>query len=213
MRRTTRRGLQRLHNLKDETEATAAEMAIERGRFDQIRDDGPTVAVSAFNLFQTPEPIAWQLAGMIPAGGRVLEPSAGLGRLVSAIDRRARPDELVAVEIAPQCAEQLYRLDCCELWQRDFLELTPDDLGLFDAILMNPPFKMGRDIKHIRHAYKFLKPGGLLVALCFNGVRQNKELRPWAGSWSVLPEESFKAEGTRASVALMTRGAWEEPER
>ena len=206
MREQTRRGLDRLRSMKPALDEAAAEMAIERGRFDAIRDGGPTVAVSAFNLFQTPESIAWKLAGMIPTGGRVLEPSAGLGRILDAIERRANPTELVAVEIAPQCASVLYARETCRLIQEDFLACDSERLGgLFDAVVMNPPFKMGTDIKHIEHAFEMLKPGGLLVALCFDGVKQNEKLRPWAESWEVLPAGSFKAEGTMAGVCLLTK--------
>ncbi len=206
MREHTRRGLDRLRSMKPALDEAAAEMAIERGRFDAIRDGGPTVAVSAFNLFQTPESIAWKLAGMIPTGGRVLEPSAGLGRILDAIERRANPTELVAVEIAPQCASVLYARETCRLIQEDFLACDSERLGgLFDAVVMNPPFKMGTDIKHIAHAFTMLKPGGLLVALCFDGVKQNAKLKPWADSWESLPAESFKTEGTLAGVCLLTK--------
>ena len=62
----------------------------------------------------------------------------------------------------------------------DFLQCSGDveDLGLFDAVLMNPPFAQGADIEHITHALTMLKPGGRLVALCTNGPRQNASLRP-----------------------------------
>jgi hypothetical protein len=38
---------------------------------------------------------------------------------------------------------------------------------------LNPPFGNADDIKHIMHAWKMLKPGGRLVAICANGPRQN----------------------------------------
>jgi 16S rRNA G1207 methylase RsmC len=88
------------------------------------------------------------------------------------------------------------------LLQRDFLEVAP--AGTFDAVIMNPPFKMGRDIKHIMHALKFLTPGGLLISLCYDGSRQNKQLRPLCDRWNVLPSGTFKSEGTGASVVLLT---------
>ena len=208
MRHHTKRGLSRLRVLREDHASAAAEMAIERGRFDAIREGGATVSVTAPQLFQTPEAIAWKLAGMIPKGGRILEPSAGLGRIVDAVSRRCAPAELVAVEIAPQCAEQLYKRGDCRLIQADFLECDAERLGgLFDAIVMNPPFKQGRDIKHLRHAESLLKPGGVLVSLCFDGVKQNRDLKPWADSWEVLPADSFKSEGTRAGVAVLTKRA------
>lgn len=36
----------------------------------------------------------------------------------------------------------------------------------YDRILMNPPFERKQDEKHIRHAMKFLNPGGVLVGIC-----------------------------------------------
>jgi len=68
---------------------------------------------------------------------------------------------------------------------------------------MNPPFKQGRDVKHIEHALEMVRPGGRLVALCYNGTRQNEKLRPIADVWEVLPEKSFREEGTAASVAML----------
>jgi hypothetical protein len=41
------------------------------------------------------------------------------------------------------------------------------------------------------------------VSLCYNGTKQNEQLRPMADRWEVLPEGSFKDEGTAASVALL----------
>ena len=68
---------------------------------------------------------------------------------------------------------------------------------------MNPPFKNGEDIKHIKHAYTMLKPGGTLVALCAAGPRQYKEFEHWARVWKELPPGSFKNAGTNVNVALV----------
>ena len=69
---------------------------------------------------------------------------------------------------------------------------------------MNPPFKNGEDIKHIKHAAAMLKPNGLLVALCANGPRQANQLKPLADTWEPLPAGSFKDQGTAVSVVLLT---------
>ena len=72
---------------------------------------------------------------------------------------------------------------------------------------MNPPFENGADIKHIKHAVTFLKPAGRLVALCANGPRQEKELKPLAedsgGFFESLPQGSFKQSGTNVNVAIL----------
>ncbi|MDE2019827.1 MAG: methyltransferase [Patescibacteria group bacterium] len=85
----------------------------------------------------------------------------------------------------------------------DFLEQN-GNLGRFDKIIMNPPFSDGADIKHILHARTFLNPGGLLVAICANGPRQQEALKPIAESWEDLPAGSFKESGTGVNAALLT---------
>jgi protein-L-isoaspartate O-methyltransferase len=185
--------------------------------------------VSAPQLFPTPPELAArmvELAG-IEAGMRVLEPSAGTGALLGAMGGRPwgedlDPDRVHAIEIHRGLCERL-RVDfpLTEAHSADFLSIEgpgafvggePREdaapLGQFDRIIMNPPFGGGADIQHISHALKFLKPGGRLVALCANGPRQNDKLRPLVeacgGDWEVLPADSFNAEGTGVSVALIT---------
>ncbi len=92
--------------------------------------------------------------------------------------------------------------DRATLKQGNFLDMSPEDLGLFDGILMNPPFKMWRDIIHINHARQFLSPGGKLVALCANGPRQRETLMPEADYWEELPAGSFRSEGTNVNAAI-----------
>lgn len=195
-------GKLRLLRLREITEAVEEEMVDERARFSKLANADAPRAISSFNLFQTPTHIANQMATLLGAG-RTLEPSAGLGRL--AIAARDKVTELVAVENNPDCCSELFRMDWIRLVQADFLSCDSERLGgLFDQVIMNPPFKQGTDIKHIRHAIELLKPDGLLVALCYNGVKQNRDLKPIATTWEVLPENSFKETGTRASVVMMT---------
>lgn len=185
-------------------------MADEARRFQRIAGEEPTRAVSAFNLFQTPEPIAAmmadRLAELVALDGRILEPSAGLGRLCRAVRDRGFIGPVVWVEHAPQCCAELYRQSQgAKLITDDFLSCNLGRLGgPFDGVIMNPPFKMGRDVKHIQHAHAMLRPGGWLVALCFDGVKQRRDLLPLVDSWELLPPDSFKSEGTRAAVALVT---------
>jgi hypothetical protein len=51
---------------------------------------------------------------------------------------------------------------------------------------------------------RFLKPGGLLVSLCYDGAVQRSKLRPRATTWDSLPPGSFKESGTMAGVCLLS---------
>jgi phospholipid N-methyltransferase len=181
--------------------------------FEQMRDalrSGVAVqVVSAPQLFPTPADLARlmvQLAQIGP-GEDVLEPSAGTGVLADAILADEPDARLQLVEINHTLAEALAKR-FNHVLQGDFLECTPDQLGLFDAVVMNPPFApSAADIAHIQHAAKFLKPGGRLVAICANGPRQNDKLRPMVedngGEWHDLPAGTFKDSGTNVNTAML----------
>ena len=208
----TTHGRLRLMALRDQTDAHAQDMARQRERFTALAGREATRAVSAFQLFQTPEAIADMMVreAFIMDGMRILEPSAGLGRIYRAIRHRT-DTHVTLVEIAPQCAAELYREtqadQQCSLVQDDFLRCDAERLGgLFDVIVMNPPFKNATDMKHIRHAMTFLKPGARIVALCYAGPRQRAAYQNRNGwTWTQLEPGAFKSEGTGAGVAMITR--------
>ncbi|MHA1572910.1 MAG: DUF3560 domain-containing protein [Alphaproteobacteria bacterium] len=172
--------------------------------------------VTAPQLFVTPKDLAKRvvmLAG-IEAGQSVLEPSAGTGALIDPIAAAFCGFDcgrLVMVEVNCALAGQLRETRnkwahanesnfCIE--NADFLECN-GNLGTFDRIVMNPPFANGADIKHIRHAQKFLKPGGRLVAICANGPRQRAAFMDIAEHWEDLPAGTFKQAGTNVNTALV----------
>jgi predicted RNA methylase len=202
----------RLHGLRMENDEAGYRMDEMRPRFQALaqRHETGTAprAVTAFQLFQTPPAIAAQLVAMIGRErltGAVLEPSAGLGRILDAI-RPSVPVATVAVEVAPQIAAELYRQqrEGVKLVQRDFLATTPAELGLFDAVVMNPPFHMRADIRHIEHARRFLKPGGRLAAICLDTHHREKALKPIASQWIKLDAGAFKNEGTNVATVMLT---------
>lgn len=169
-------------------------------------------------FFPTPRGIAELLvqAASVQPRDVVLEPSAGQGAIVAALNFV----HLTAVELDPKNLPTL-ALECSrltgeggyEVRQGDFLDLTPDHLGLFDVVVMNPPFSKGQDIAHVLHAFTFLKPGGRLAAVVSGGVgfrqdRRAQEFRAWldahGGDLERLPDGSFSASGTEASTMLLT---------
>jgi SAM-dependent methyltransferase len=201
----------RLHELRMENDAARYEQEELRGRFDTIRnrhENGTAPrAVSTYQLFQTPISLAARLVALLGlAGGeRILEPSAGLGRILDAI-APYKPSEVTAVEIAPRCAGELFVQNRTGviIKQRNFLTMSQDDIETFDCIAMNPPFHMRSDIAHILHARKFLRPGGRLAALCMDTRHRLEQLKPLSSHWETIPAGEFQSEGTGIGTILLT---------
>jgi predicted RNA methylase len=179
---------------------------------------GGVQTVTAPELFPTPAELADRvvaLAGIPATGCRVLEPSAGTGSLLNALPgvlssglRRQSVCDVVAVEINPTLARMLTNLGKAQqVICADFLECEPGTLGLFDAVVMNPPFGGAADIEHIQHARRFLAPGGTLVAICAGGPRQRAALQTLVedtgGIFEELPAGSFAECGTLVNTALV----------
>lgn len=54
------------------------------------------------------------------------------------------------------------------IWAIDNGRTWINRLPLYSRIILNPPFTKNQDIKHVRHALKWLAPGGILVAIMLN---------------------------------------------
>lgn len=205
------KALHRLLTLQNENNRHRATMDEQRPRFERIagRHDNGTAprAVSSFQLFQTPAEIAARLAALLDLqpGARILEPSAGLGRLLDAVQPYA-PGEVVAVEMAGNVADELEKQGRAgvRVIRRDFLEIEAGELGSFDAVIMNPPFHMRADIRHIEHARTFLKFGGKLAAVCMDTEHRRTRLRPDALDWIELGPDAFKEAATGVPTCLAT---------
>lgn len=126
----------------------------------------------------------------------VLEPSCGDGRILDELrDRRCRT---LGIEVhAGRAAEAKAKGHA--VLTANFLEqpARPD----FDFVVMNPPFVGRHYVKHVRHAVKFLKPGGLLVSILpATAHYDHKELD---GRWTDLPVGSFSEAGTNVPTGLL----------
>ncbi|WP_058035137.1 DUF3560 domain-containing protein [Burkholderia pseudomallei] len=177
---------------------------------EQLRDG--VQVVSAPQLFPTPAEYAGRMVdeAHIRPGDAIGEFSAGTGRILAAVGEVIDFTEIrvTAVEINQGLAHALVeRFPAARVVCADFLACG-DELGLFDKIIINPPFANGQDIAHISHALGFLAPGGRLVAICANGPRQNEKLRPLVeaqgGTWEELREDAFAESGTRVRTVLLT---------
>ena len=173
--------------------------------------------------FPTPAALAKRvvLAAGVKPGDRVLEPSAGTGALVKALVDNVYGTSLHFVENnvgrAAACGElarpyvETGHLKFVEGRAVDFLWMAKEwsllrDVGIFDKIIMNPPFAKSQDAEHV------LAPGGKLVAIMGAGV-EFRDSRPYqgvralialhGGSMTKLPDDAFKSSGTNVRTMLV----------
>lgn len=177
------------------------------------RHDVAQTPARNFGFFETPAAVgarAMEELSLAP-GMTVLEPSAGKGALANLA--RAAGGSVTCVEIQPTNAAHLRRLGYPRVAERDFLHLDPAVLGQFDRVLMNPPFDRGRDVDHVTHALRFLKPGGRLVSIMAAGVeyrtdRKTTDFRAtverFKGKIRDLPFGSFAESGTNVNTVVVT---------
>lgn len=116
-----------------------------------------------------------------PKVHRLLEPSAGSGRLVDAV-RHRWPFAIVDThETDPRWADVLrlkrkdilYPQDTLRVREHDFLA-SPTPPEPYDLAVMNPPFENGQDLAFLRHAMRCSKR---IVMVCRLGFVANKGTR------------------------------------
>lgn len=158
-----------------------------------------TAVAKDLQYYPTPSAVVERVLGdlYIKSGERVLEPSCGCGRFMDALrERGARP---FGIEVDPGRAAQC-RAKGHNVLLSNFLETEPT--GDFDRAVMNPPFYGRHYAKHVAHALRFLKPGGVLTAILPATARYDHGLLD--GSWNDLPVGSFSASGTNINTTVLT---------
>lgn len=163
-------------------------------------------------FYATPADLARTVVSAVGhlAGKRVLEPSAGDGALADLA--RAAGADVVTIE---NWNVNVLKLQAkgYNVMERDFLTVTPEEIGLFDAIVANPPFSRGMDMKHVEHMLKFLKPGGTLSVLTSTSWEAGSQRRQ-AAFRQMLEEHkayiervapgAFKSSGTQVGALHIT---------
>lgn len=172
-----------------------------------------------YGFFPTPDAAADEVVSGAMLGHRkegeprltVLEPSAGTGNLARrCVEKGATVD---CVEYQPQLADALDGACLYRAVKRgDFLAMQPDPARLYDRVVMNPPFDRERDIDHVMHALKFLKPDGCLVAVMSAGTEFRETRKATAfralmedmrAAWRDLPAGSFASVGTNVNTVVL----------
>lgn len=130
------------------------------------------------------------------------EPSAGDGRIADCMAKIIGRNRVTTIELQ-QCNADALIAKGYNPHVMDFLTFTSD--RLWHRIVMNPPFARQQDIDHVMHAWKFLAPGGRLVAIMAASVtfRENNKTREFrsfvedlGGIIKENPAGSFKSSGT-----------------
>ena len=168
-------------------------------------------------FYPTPEDVVARMLSdvYIREGERVLEPSAGIGNIAFAAAEKGA--HVRAVEIHPGRAQALVARGHPNVEVSNTNFLTMPVSQEFDYVLMNPPFYGTHWIDHVIHAFKFLKPGGKLIAVLpitaeFGDSKRHKAFHKWieannkswgGSSFTDLPTESFASVGTRINTVIL----------
>lgn len=174
--------------------------------------------VKRLQFYETPEPIARRMVELaeIEPGMVVLEPSAGHGAIADLI-RPLLPGVLLCVELDPGRAKVLYG-EGHQVFTGDFLS---DDwredgaYGLWDRVVMNPPFTRLQDVDHVTHAFECLSPGGRVVAcmavsFTFRADAKAVRFRELVSRYGTVeenPPNAFAASGTGVRTVLVVLDA------
>ncbi|MEY0488014.1 MULTISPECIES: hypothetical protein [unclassified Providencia] len=93
-------------------------------------------------------------------GDTLLEPSIGFGALLRNLPEGVKVIGVEANNVAAMCSRLRW-----DTHQQDFLSTTVTQLGLFERVLMNPPYSDNRWKLHLQHAQQFVKSEGRIVVI------------------------------------------------
>ena len=172
-------------------------------------DVAVTNVKQTYQSFFTPDEVANQMVEVAAMNydHTVLEPSAGKGAIIKAIERvfPGASENATCIELDHNNWTELASLGVMMKRPDDFLLHNPEkDNERFQRILMNPPFTKGQDVAHIKHAIRFLAQNSRLVAICSNSAKAQKELKPLAAAWVELPAGTFSESGTSVATVMLT---------
>lgn len=184
-----------------------------RTRLDKALGNGSVVSrTQTLQFFETPETLADDLVSRldVQSDDVCLEPSAGHGRIVAALARIGAFD-ITAIDIDADNMAAIQRQGIAiRMMEGDFVSIP--DVVTYDVIAMNPPFRGNQDIRHVRHAWSLLRPGGRLGAIVsehgFMGrEREAAEWRDWLvqvdADIEILPAGTFREGGTQVQTRLV----------
>lgn len=169
------------------------------GVVDEIVASGCMPDQKTHQFYPTPPNLAAKAIELaqIGQGDVCLEPSAGVGSLADLLPKeRTRCVEVSALHCAVLSAKGF------ATEKADFLKWSG---GLFDRIVMNPPFDQGQWAAHLNHAATMLKEGGLLVAVLPLGAKSKTQLPGCNLVWHGPFENEFADTTVSVVILVATR--------
>lgn len=162
----------------------------------------PGTAVSKdLQYYPTPEDVVNRvLRELYLKDQAVLEPSCGCGRFLDGLRKAGARVYGIEYDVARAA---IAKSKGHAVHVGNFLETAPQ--AKFDKVVMNPPFYGKHYAKHVEHALKFLKPGGVLTAILPVTARYDHGLLDgYRPRWQDLPVGSFTESGTNINTTIMT---------
>ncbi len=166
-----------------------------------------------FQFFGTPDALADELVILanIQKEHTVLEPSAGQGAIIKAIQRHL-PKSVDYCELMPINQTFLNKIPFTTMVCEDFLNIPFNCTNFYDRIIANPPFNKNQDIDHVRKMYEVLKIGGRLVSITSthwqsSSNKKETEFRNWLDKVEAVIQEvpagTFKESGTNIKTCIL----------
>ena len=146
-------------------------------------------------FYPTPKAVIHRILNQLDFrdGDKVLEPSCGDGAIMDELRFMECNVDITGIEYDKKRASIASSKGHFVL-DDNFLQLPI--VEKYDKVVMNPPFYGKHYLKHIEHAMKFIKKGGVLACILPATAWYNHKLLPTGGIWYDLPVASFKESGT-----------------
>lgn len=168
-----------------------------------------------FQFFATPDHLADQLVSLanLEEYDMVLEPSAGQGAIIKAIQREfaglVHYCELMDIN-RTFCA----KLPNVQYITDNFLKLPTKAVfrQFFHKIIANPPFSKNQDIDHVNAMYQCLAPGGRIVSITgthwqYSSNKKEKAFKAWLDDLNadIIPVDAgvFNKSGTNIATVIL----------
>ncbi len=164
-----------------------------------------------FQFFGTSDDLADDMVfeAQIEPKHLILEPSAGQGAIIKAIQRVFQMNVLWC-ELMPVNQVFLRKLSHTTFVCEDIFQHKGENI--YDRIIANPPFSKNQDIDHIMKMYDLLKVGGRLVSIAskhwqLSNNKKEKQFKKWLDDMKAdvieIPAGKFKESGTSIATVMI----------